>query len=747
MALLLFGCADILSPVVLQAQIREPFTESITVPQGRQMAVIQMNSYLGKFEKAVRCKSGVPNGCDAEYLIEVSGPGVSYSETQKGDGQTDPPAGYSEWQTWIQPDYLHPNPADPEHDPARNDVLTVYVRRKTLVFNVSQETRTGPVTLTVSGWLVRPRTVPLSEILRPDHKVYDLRFVVTAPPPDRPRDARDPAAACDTNNGCFYEFGITLEGLVGDEAHDDRDVSLGPVTAQFDLDRPKDPNKPGESLGYLPGTSSNGGTERSASSVGDPDFIFEAEQNPDLAAPMGLLHVETPLGWDWRLGAHVRVTSRDYGGAALLRAKVMVQGVTYDVVDFLQTSPDGGDYVGFNPPACAGTGSFAMLPVDLDCNAIADFWEEQYLGPGKHFDPAADDDAGFDATSPKGDGFAAHDEYRGFHYVENDGKTVRWTDTDPVGKQDVFVWDTVSKGACSSGGFSENCLTEALIGANSILRPNTQSFIAYRRVNAKQANPVKDDKLPKERAAHLAVNSHFYKPEDRARALVFMNSTLRVRCDTNPPEPGAIGNSGGFVTNGTPIQIDFRQVRYCSALKGYPSGVFLAQVAAHEAGHKFNLSHPLRRVVGPSGMLTDLVPNMPVPADLQTIDLGHYSRVDNTPLFYVRLERYDYRSATEVGDHILDYVGNLGGIGNPIKEPIVPLPPNGPNSCMGLPNCLYKVTTTKPMSTLVNTIQIENQLGRIMDWTPRYTLLTLADWIFNPGPPDQRSSIVLKFRN
>jgi hypothetical protein len=34
-----------------------------------------------------------------------------------------------------------------------------------------------------------------------------------------------------------------------------------------------------------------------------------------------------------------------------------------------------------------------------------------------------------------------HDEYRGFHFVADDGVTVKWTSTDPVNTLDVFFWD------------------------------------------------------------------------------------------------------------------------------------------------------------------------------------------------------------------------------------------------------------------------------------------------------------------
>jgi hypothetical protein len=79
--------------VTLQAQTNEPFSYTITVPQGRQFLVIQMNSYYGRFQKGVKCQQ-LQDGCDAEYSFQIAGSGVSYSETQRADGHEMPPAGY-----------------------------------------------------------------------------------------------------------------------------------------------------------------------------------------------------------------------------------------------------------------------------------------------------------------------------------------------------------------------------------------------------------------------------------------------------------------------------------------------------------------------------------------------------------------------------------------------------------------------------------------------------------------------------
>ncbi|MBZ5723594.1 MAG: hypothetical protein LAP87_01220 [Acidobacteriia bacterium] len=108
---------------------------------------------------------------------------------------------------------------------------------------------------------------------------------------------------------------------------------------------------------------------------------------------------------------------------------------------------------------------FASLPVDQDCNGIADGWEGQYTTPpGGHLLPTADEEPGYAPTSPKGDGWSVHDEYRGFHYVADNGVTDHWTSTDPVNKFDIFFWDAGFKhrGKSQNPADDPNIYTKAL---------------------------------------------------------------------------------------------------------------------------------------------------------------------------------------------------------------------------------------------------------------------------------------------
>jgi hypothetical protein len=224
---------------------------------------------------------------------------------------------------------------------------------------------------------------------------------------------------------------------------------------------------------------------------------------------------------------------------------------------------------------------------------------------------------------------------------------------------------------------------------------------------------------------------------------LFQPQKLNLGLLPRAAKAGAMGNAGNPQMDGSPILLDLPQIGACARLKGFPAGVQLALASAHEVGHKFNLFHPLRTVPVAGGGTTDLITPIPQPANLQNLGLDHYSPVLNQPNFYVRLERYDYLGSSEISDQLVPVVGFLRT--NPIVSPLNIVPPAGTTSCQGLPNCIYRYTTRSPLAPNTGGIQIENQLGRIMDWTPRYTLTDPLQWRFDPRPPDERSKIRVKF--
>jgi hypothetical protein len=241
----------------------------------------------------------------------------------------------------------------------------------------------------------------------------------------------------------------------------------------------------------------------------------------------------------------VTVTSHDFGGVAELRATGTLYGSTYDVdvvtdpVSLKAVTPPSDSQYGLCGTDFA-THPFASLPVDQDCDGIADWWEDvnsPASGPGSpgnplptgvvrgqirhdqaiqipHLPPTWDGEPGYNGTTV-GDGYSVADEYRGFHYIQdavdtsdanNPDGVVQWTRTDPSNTQDVFFWDSAvtqpdGQDPCSSpedaGGdlvagsqFHANCITTGLrsLLANQPVTAAGVQFMALRRVDAAQAN-------------------------------------------------------------------------------------------------------------------------------------------------------------------------------------------------------------------------------------------------------------------
>jgi hypothetical protein len=224
----------------------------------------------------------------------------------------------------------------------------------------------------------------------------------------RPRDARDPAAYCTTadpagqthDGDCHPQFTATLTGL---ETYSGTPTEYG--TALISALSPSigfalTPATPFAPPGtWLPGTSTNyAGANSDSNTV--PDYLFDARVQPTtnattLTVQDALDMVTAPLTVGLDASGNptatppvaIKVTSQDFGGKAYLRAFVTlapgVPPVYARVVD-----PTSGQNVQA-PVDNAGTGGtcgtdfgnhpFASLPVDQDCNGIADWWEGQYI--------------------------------------------------------------------------------------------------------------------------------------------------------------------------------------------------------------------------------------------------------------------------------------------------------------------------------------------------------------------------------
>jgi hypothetical protein len=267
------------------------------------------------------------------------------------------------------------------------------------VYNVSAATLSGPNTVTVSwtnsiepgvvffapqGYVARSYSVfrfTMNQTPDGKHPVSNLDPNTSDPNKIgfRPRDSADPAANCSSHYGdCFPMYTAQFS---------DPNFSA-PI--QFALSLPTGKQD-------LPGSSTNSApnaAQGATAHADTPDYVFEASQNNGFTINSNR-QIQTPAAVNQ---ATATVSSWDYGGVANLTATAILQGVTLvqpqaDIVYYTTTGTPNpqnpaASYATdqnqtyqvdqfVNPPSCAGSGSFASLPIDTDCNGIADGWEGQ----------------------------------------------------------------------------------------------------------------------------------------------------------------------------------------------------------------------------------------------------------------------------------------------------------------------------------------------------------------------------------
>jgi len=375
-------------------------------------------------------------------------------------------------------------------------------------------------------------------------------------------------------------------------------------------------------------------------------------------------------------------------------------------------------------PSCADAAQFvkrpfASLPVDQDCNGIADDWENNHGGPFP--DPTADADPGaLGSATPdtyKGDGFAVFDEYRGFHMLNDQGNTV-WHDTDP-NVQDLFYWDPnklmanpIDKKNPQSGNHLAN-----IFGAQ------TGGFMRLHRLNGKQAhatdpndgtqplNPVNSNSpfLDAGGPQGFAVS---YVEDDTLPAGTLGDSGL-------DSDPNSLRNAGQ-----QPIRIDLEQIKqkanavWAGNSAAYAS-TLLDQVSAHETGHRLGRMHR-RRVPA----------KVPFDKDgIRTLALGQFTQ--NPALKHL--------DKLFVAESIYALTTQAGFQQNVIRndENIVSMVPSSVTSWPGEP-----VGQPKPpvwpyehklqQKLVIDSVTLESQDGTIMCWTPKLDQTQDSQWTFAP---------------
>ena len=507
-----------------------------------------------------------------------------------------------------------------------------------------------------------------------------------------PKDSSDPSAVSgcsgDLDTNCYPTY---LAGIV---------YSM----PENQIDRAHKLN--GKIRFILEGVSSLTGNSTNNGSATTPDYAIDAtKQVQGLFETFNGNRVITRLlQRNEPNQAHLKLTSLDYGGTARLRAEYLPGGGE----DPLPAQIDASASPNAQPasPSC----NCATLPYDSDGNDIADTWEAGLLGPGGRFDPLDDKEPGTSPTAPLGDGLIARDEYRGFHYIQRQGTqpSVRFSRTDAKFRQDVFFWDKDQKFYAR---------VPDILGVQDSVR-------IYREVHAEQANRIRSP-IGGEKGVWVAPidrNTRTTNRQRRNMALVLLDRLLGPA--------GEIGNAQSRVSDGTPIFIDRSKIALVSNQLQMPNNTLLAQVVAHEVGHKFSLDH-YKRVTGNGTNGFQLVPVSLANNQLSQLGGGQFvlsGSPSNT--MFIRLRAYfdTVLNVERIADgedivfngRFMVVVGRKIAVADPVNRFHV-----------------YELTLKDPIRAVSNQgfpplVEVKAGIGNLMDWSPRTILRLPSQWSFLP---------------
>ncbi len=427
--------------------------------------------------------------------------------------------------------------------------------------NISAATAEGPATLTFTAFQFT------SAFHNPIGYTFevDTTFRLTLTNTSKsflPLDRSDPASGCQTDPnklGCVSKYVAYFSALwiAGEDVFEqfkkvivfELDDYTGVIT-----------DRPGSSSNFT--TPSTNGTPR--------DYQFDLSVNPGFAGdPANKREIKTAVPV---LSAEVTVSSYDYGGIGVLRAKYRVGNHDY-YASLVENDIDG--VYAPSAPNCAPdfqTRPYAQLPIDVDCNWIADDWEAPYATAaqlGAHFsDRYWDSEKTSNAASGviPGDGYGAYDEYRGFHTISETGTPVHRR-TDPL-KLTSFYHD-------KSSGPLKQALTAFLV-------PTLSSEIEFHELNETQFRPTIGDKS-------LELNQHSEAPAAlRNYPVVLWSNSNHSECQTT----GAYGSARGIGKIDNDIIFCSTTIQGAAAGDAVLESTAWAVLVAHEVGHRFNLRHP-----------------------------------------------------------------------------------------------------------------------------------------------------------
>jgi hypothetical protein len=546
-----------------------------------------------------------------------------------------------------------------------------------------------------------------------------FRFTMTPTASDfRPRDGREPLVA----NCAQFPDNCTPQYVAGFDGP--------PNPIAFTLSSPTAclnglPQTACQNGVYLAGTSTNngapnppgGGPQPPADDTTVPDYVFTQSSNPGFNPPTaGGLSIQTsgPVN-----SAMVTVTSQDYGGRALLTATTQLSvgtgqmmTVAADIFDPNSTLPPAQSVTIAGTCGPTGAPPYVNLPVDIDCDGIADWWEDMYssptpqqaaafaapcnsLSPLGHLQVTCDVEPGpSPGISPIGDGYSVHDEYRGFHYINDSGALpALWTGTDPLNISDVFFWD-------QSGKFT--------MPLRKILDKQTPAF-QFRRVSAPQAHPKNNGTNP--RGGTDPLNKYSITSASQQGFAVVYDKRALGRLG----QLEELGQSLHSTNDGFPISIDSDAIS--SFGNNFPATVLLDEVVAHETGHHFGQRHPLSQTCCGNALL------------LPTNQLGSLTQdqfsLGGSPssTLYIRLSQYldTTSNVRRTGDGV--DLSPFTGVA--VRRETIQVPdPNAPVFLVTLMG-----TLTAPAKGLGKAIQ----RLKIMDWTPNLNLRMDNQWQFDAG--------------
>lgn len=614
------------------------------------------------------------------------------------------------------------------------------------VVDVHDLTQAGSVTLTetyVNTWSPQPDPdgwINAGANLMVNVSNDTQLAIQQTPSAFRPYDARDPAvvgrADCrafdpvnPVNDNCHVVYSVWFSGLKGEiilspmgakvsrvvrpsgatpmrvpavARADQGNAMVLPATFRFTLSRPT------AVTSWLKGTSTNYGTD----STSVPDYFFGPQvTNSNLETPSADgLSIASTDAVDLRYGATlptVTVTSRDFGGKAVLKGIVTILGVDFAV----EVMDENKDDISAPAGVCGSDFAqhpFASLPVDQDCNGIADAWEKPYvqtlLGQDHFPDPSVDTDRGAQGantpTSLLGDGLSVHDEYRGFHVLDPVTGRMQWASTDPT-RQDLFYWDADHIGRTSSDRVGTGTFS-------AILGSTTSAFMDIHPVdrllsNGNRAARTNEDAGP--------INRNTLYPAHRAYAVIYVNRAL---AQGTIGQSDLEGSSWAFQNSGTPIFIDKQQIDNVVQPTTFQPGVLLAETVAHETGHKLSRKHPLRCADAPVAYDALQAPSLTINQFMQ--------QGNNLLNLFVRYGVYSVN-----GIHKRERMLSTGYyiIRENSETPV-------PSSGVAPPDWTYKIraATRTPRRYLyaLSELPIETQESRMMDWTPDLMLTTPDRW-------------------